>query len=263
MWGVRPMHAVHERPAQKGRQMRVRERTMDNDKMTNVIHEVIKTDSKPQEEEPRIDDLESEAVASEITVDLPGEELPEGAFVAAEEDDQDYVFLQEQIKEHTYSPRQRMKRLASLVASALVFGTIACATFYAVRPWMMERFKVEEKVVLSNDEIPEEETEPKPTPIEEKNEPETVIIETPREMTADDFRLMYQQMSGQANQVLRSIAMITSRTEQGVDWFQTSYANEASVSGVAIAETSSEILFLVPSASLQSGSQIQATFPNK
>lgn len=138
------------------------------------------------------------------------------------EEEKDYAFMQEVIKDETGSRKFKrdVRRMAGL---GLVFGLVACVTFCVFGPWIESRFGgAKEEVEIPRDEetLPEEETR--------EQDPEE-----------DSYRQMLNSLksiSEQAGKSVVSIAAVSGREEASEAKLQTS--------GVVVADNGQELLIL-------------------
>lgn len=182
-------------------------------------------------------------------------------------------FLRETIKQKPVNKKKLLRRTLITVAMAVVFGLVACFTFLVLEP------------VISNRLYPEEEAEevrfPEETVTEEMR-PEDMLVEEDVEepveggqagleeeqieellsqvqFSLNDYQLLYEEMAELAQEAGRSVVTVTSVVSD-VNWFNDIYENEASVSGIIVANNSRSILILVSAGILNDVDSIIVTF---
>lgn len=180
-------------------------------------------------------------------------------------------FLRERIKQKPVNKKKLLRRTLLTVSMAVVFGLVACLTFLILEPVISNKLHPEEEAqkVAFPEETVTEEMKPEDMVIieEEETEPVTAELEDEQieellsqvEFSLEDYRLLYQEMASLANTVNRSIVTVTGVTSD-VDWFDNTYENGASASGVIVANNGKSILILVSANVLKNVDDILVTF---
>ena len=94
----------------------------------------------------------------------------------------DYDFIREQIRERPVNRKKLLRRFALTAGMALVFGIVACLSFLILEPKLSKWLSGDEDMELKVVELPEhteEEEVYQPQIIQEEDEPEQLVIETP------------------------------------------------------------------------------------
>lgn len=182
-------------------------------------------------------------------------------------------FLRETIKQKPVNKKKLLRRTLITVAMAVVFGLVACFTFLVLEPVISNRLYPEEEPeeVRFPEETVTEEMRPEDMLIEEEqNEPvENAPAELDEEQieellsqvqfSLNDYQLLYEEMSALAEKVGRSVVTVTGVVSD-VDWLNDIYENEASASGIIVANNGKSILILVSAGTLNGAENIIVTF---
>lgn len=182
-------------------------------------------------------------------------------------------FLRETIKQKPVNKKKLLRRTLITVAMAVVFGLVASFTFLVLEPVISNRLYPEEEAeeVRFPEETETEEMKPEDMLVEEDKEPIVEIVQTELEdeqieellsqvqFGLSDYQLLYEEMASQARKASRSVVTVTSVVSD-VDWLNDIYENEASVSGVIVANNGKSILILVSAATLNGADSIIVTF---
>lgn len=180
-------------------------------------------------------------------------------------------FLREKIKQKPVNKKKLLRRTLITVAMAVVFGLVACFTFLVLEPVISNRLYPEEEAqevqfpeetvteemkpedMLVQDEIPEE---PVQTELEDEQIEELL---SQVQFNLEDYQALYAELAQLATEASRSVVTVTGVTSD-VDWFNNTYENMASVSGVIVANNGKSILVLVSAETLHSADSIIVTF---
>ena len=186
-------------------------------------------------------------------------------------------FLREKIKQKPVNKKKLLRRTVITVVMAVVFGLVACFTFLVLEPVISNRLYPEEEAqeVRFPEETVAEEMKPEDMLVEEEPEPpeepateelvDAQIEEQMEELLAqvkfglEDYKLLYEEMSELAQKVNRAVVTVTSVVSD-VDWFNDIYENEASASGIIVANNTKAILILVSAGVLNDADSIIVTF---
>ena len=182
-------------------------------------------------------------------------------------------FLREKIKQKPVNKKKLLRRTMLTVAMAVVFGLVACVTFLLLEPVISNRLYPEEEAeeVKFPEETVTEEMKPEDMLVEDEQETAAEIVQAEledeqiRELLSqvqfdlDDYQTLYDEMSELAQQVGRSVVTVTGVVSD-VDWLNDIYENEASVSGVIVANNGKSALILVNAETLYDADSIVVTF---
>lgn len=182
-------------------------------------------------------------------------------------------FLRETIKQKPVNKKKLLRRTVITVVMAVVFGLVACFTFLVLEPVISNRLYPEEEAeeVQFPEETATEEMKPEDMLVEE--EPEQIVEIVPAELEDEqieellsqvqfglsDYQLLYEEMAELAQTAGRSIVTVTSVVSD-VDWFNNIYENEASASGIIVANNGKSILILVSAGTISGAESLIVTF---
>ena len=155
----------------------------------------------------------------------------------------------------------------------MVFGLVACFTFLVLEPVISNRLYPEEEAeeVQFPEETVTEEMRPEDMLVEEEKqepeekEPEGLDDEKIEKLLSQvrfglqEYQLLYEEMAELAKTAGRSVVTVTSVVSD-VDWFNNIYENEASASGIIVANNGKSILILVSAGMLNDADSIIVTF---
>lgn len=180
-------------------------------------------------------------------------------------------FLREKIKQKPVNKKKLLRRTLITVAMAVVFGLVACFTFLVLEPVISNRLYPEEEAqeVQFPEETLTEEMKPEDMLVQDEVEEEPVQAELEDEQieellsqvqfSLEDYQAIYAELAQLATEAGRSVVTVTGVTSD-VDWFNNTYENMASASGVIVANNGKSILVLVSAETLHSADSIIVTF---
>lgn len=182
-------------------------------------------------------------------------------------------FLRETIKQKPVNKKKLLRRTLITVAMAVVFGLVACFTFLVLEPVISNRLYPEEEPqeVQFPEETATEEMKPEDMLVEEEPEVSVEIVQAELEdeqieellsqvrFSLDDYQLLYEEMAELARKAGRAVVTVTGVISD-VDWFNDIYENEASASGIIVANNGISILILVSAGTISGAESIIVTF---
>lgn len=184
-------------------------------------------------------------------------------------------FMREKIKQKPVNKKKLLRRTVSTVVMAVVFGFVACFTFLVLEPVISNRLYPEEgpKEVVFPEETKTEEMKPEDMLVNEEDvEPaetvevelvdeqiEEILSQVEFEFSLEDYQDLYSQLRKLTEDTSRAIVTVAGVTSD-VDWFNNTYENVASASGVIVANNQRDILILVSAANLKGADSIEVTF---
>lgn len=186
-------------------------------------------------------------------------------------------FLREKIKQKPVNKKKLLRRTVITVAMAVVFGLVACVTFLVLEPVISNRLYPEEEAeeVKFPEETVSEEMKPEDMLVEEEKEPVVEVVEAELgdeqidkimsqllsqvSFGLEDYQGLYEELAALAQTAGRSIVTVTAVVSD-VDWFNDIYENEASASGIIVANNGKSILILVSGSTLNDVDSIIVTF---
>ena len=182
-----------------------------------------------------------------------------------EEQQEDYAFLQETIKDERLGPKDITRKVCKWLGLGLVFGMAACVAFYALRPWAKDIFqeKPDEVEIGSDNQVQVDSSTEQST-----QTPEVVD----RELTIDDYYVLNNELKQVANEAQKSVVVVSSIEESSI-WTGSQSGVISNTSGLIVADNGRELLILAKYSPLKSlqffrvefadGSLHQASFKQK
>lgn len=177
-------------------------------------------------------------------------------------------FINEKVVKQPLTRGQIIKRLLILFLTAVIFGIVAAVSFVMSKTWL-ERFCVKEPQETASVSIPKDDpaetTTAVPVLITEKEttqEPIQEIVESAMEnyqFTIDDLNSVAAALRIQVQKADKGIVTVRS-VQQEMDWFDNPVETSGLYAGAVIAETSQELLILVPEAATLQADAIKVTF---
>ena len=180
------------------------------------------------------------------------------------QENDDYSFMQEQIKKRPINKRKLIKRAFTTGAMAIMFGIIASLVFILLEPLLTKMVSPkEEKVAISlpDPTLPEETNEILPENMVqeqqdlEKKESDTEPIASSiqkSEIEIEDYQKLYGKLASLAEETKKSMVIVNGSTSE-VDWFSNVIEKKSSVSGLLVADNGKD-LFIISNYSLISSS---------
>lgn len=159
-----------------------------------------------------------------------------------------YSFLQETIKPKPISREQFVKQLARFAVYGVILGVFACHGFFALKPWIEDKFEGDAKTVtIPEDEEPEEggdsTAEEDPVPV----------------ANADSYEEMMASMNERAAEARKGIVLIEPvKTE--ADWKEEMTGISTGAAGVITADNGQELLILAGDSVCEEASGWTVTF---
>lgn len=181
------------------------------------------------------------------------------------EQNQDYKFMQEKIKDRPLNKRKLLRRTLISASMAFVFGLVACLTFLVLEPlfsnWL---YPPEEPEIIT---LPEETKEMLPEEMlisdssleNASQEEEEESTEEKLELQVEDYQYLYTQLYELAKESTKSMVTVTGVTSD-MDWFDNPFENEGQTSGLIIANNGKDYLILVNKKTVETVENIRVTF---
>lgn len=190
------------------------------------------------------------------------------------EQKQENSFVTETIKEKPVNKRKLFRRTVATVVFAVVFGLIACLTFFFMEPIINKLLNPEE---ITRVEFPEEEQELRPEEllteetIAQQEESIQEVVEAAKEVvksgqvenaSIEEYEKIYSQLQTLAKSASESIVTVVGISEQQ-DWFAGTTENENTTAGLAVAENGAELLILADANNLQNAREYHVRLHDK
>lgn len=174
---------------------------------------------------------------------------------------EDYQFIREHRKEKPVNRKRLIHRMLETVFLAVVFAAVGCLVFVLLQPRLEEYFTPDEQPQVSfaepeQPQLPVDSTEQKE---QEKDEPDTVIIEKNTQMDLTEYQQLQNQLYDVGRDADKFIVAVTN-VKNDTDIFNTTYESAGIGSGVIIADTGDQLLILTEKKTIQGASSIRVTF---
>ncbi len=175
-------------------------------------------------------------------------------------------FIHEKVVKPRPTKKQRVMKAVCTLSSAVAFGVIAAISFQVT----LDNFKEEETIAVPTVSIPKD--EPVETSTAE-TQMETEVVETEAiEEVVQSAMEEYQLSRDGVVALSRSLKDIVDRAGASIvevrsvqsetDWFDNTVETSGAHSGIVIADTSHEILVLVPETAVEHAESIQVKLPS-
>ena len=157
-----------------------------------------------------------------------------------EPEEKKYSFLQETIKPKPISRQQLVRQLVRIAIYGVILGVFACLGFFALKPWVQDKFRGDlETVTIPEDEDPDEAEERDGT--EEDGAEEQTDTEQP--LTAESYEQIMASMNERAEEAKKGIVSVEAESEQ-TDWEDEMNGIKRSATGVITADKGQETLIM-------------------
>lgn len=183
-------------------------------------------------------------------------------------------FMREKIKQKPVNKKKLLRRTVITAVMAVVFGLVACFTFLVLEPVISSRLYPEEEPteVAFPEETVSEEMKPEDMLVKEEAEEvpepidlETVVDEQIEELLSqvefglEEYQGVYDELRKLTEEASRAVVTVAGVTSD-VDWFNNTYENVASASGVIVANNGRAMLILVSAGGLSGADSIEVVF---
>ena len=191
------------------------------------------------------------------------------------QENDDYSFMQEQIKKRPINKRKLIKRTFTTGALAIMFGVIASLVFILLEPTLTKLVSPKEEkptISLPDTTLPEEVNEVLPEDmiqdqqeLDEKDKPSepTLPIMSSIQKTdleIEDYQKLYGKLSSLAEDTKQGMVTVTGSSSD-VDWFSNVYEKKSSVSGIMVADNGTDVFIVTNYSYLSTAEEIDVTFP--
>ena len=166
-------------------------------------------------------------------------------------EEEEYSFLQEIIKDEAGDQAKWKHDVLRRIQLGLIFGLVACFTFFACKPWVEKRFEEDPtEVTIPQDEQREEEQTQQEG--EQVQEQKTVL-------TTETYQEMLNNLKQVSGEVRKSVVEIQGAvTEEELSKDQED--KEKSISGMIVADNGQELLILAGELPVKDAKIIRVTF---
>jgi serine protease Do len=190
------------------------------------------------------------------------------------EQKQGSTFVTEIVKERPVNKKKLFRRTISTVAFAIIFGLIACLTFFFMEPIINNILNPEK---ITKVKFPEEKQELKPEEllteesmaqqeesIQEVVEAAKEVVKSGQEPDASiaEYEKTYSQLQSLAKNASKAIVTVIGISEQQ-DWFAGTTENQNTTAGLIVAENGVELLILADANNLENAQEYHIRFSDK
>lgn len=166
-------------------------------------------------------------------------------------EEEEYSFLQEIIKDEAGDQAKWKHDVLRRIQLGLIFGLVACFTFFACKPWVEKRFEENPtEVTIPQDEQQEE---------EQTQQEEEQVQEQKTVLTTETYQEMLNNLKQVSGEVRKSVVEIQGAvTEEELSKDQED--KEKSISGMIVADNGQELLILAGELPVKEAKIIRVTF---
>lgn len=166
-------------------------------------------------------------------------------------EEEEYSFLQEIIKDEAGDQAKWKHDVLRRIQLGLIFGLVACFTFFACKPWVEKRFEGDPtEVTIPQDEQQEE---------DQTQQEEEQVQEQKTVLTTETYQEMLNNLKQVSGEVRKSVVEIQGAvTEEKFSKDQED--KEKSISGMIVADNGQELLILAGELPVKDAKIIRVTF---
>ena len=166
-------------------------------------------------------------------------------------EEEEYSFLQEIIKDEAGDQAKWKHDVLRRIQLGLIFGLVACFTFFACKPWVEKRFEGDPtEVTIPQDEQQEE---------NQTQQEEEQVQEQKTVLTTETYQEMLNNLKQVSGEVRKSVVEIQGAvTEEELSKDQED--KEKSISGMIVADNGQELLILAGELPVKDAKIIRVTF---
>lgn len=166
-------------------------------------------------------------------------------------EEEEYSFLQEIIKDEAGDQAKWKHDVLRRIQLGLIFGLVACFTFFACKPWVEKRFEENPtEVTIPQDEQQEE----NPTQQEEEQGQEQKTV-----LTTETYQEMLNNLKQVSGEVRKSVVEIQGAVTEE-EFSKDQEDKEKSISGMIVADNGQELLILAGELPVKEAKIIRVTF---
>lgn len=166
-------------------------------------------------------------------------------------EEEEYSFLQEIIKDEAGDQAKWKHDVLRRIQLGLIFGLVACFTFFACKPWVEKRFEGDPTEVT----IPQDEQQEKDQTQQEQEQ----VQEQKPVLTTETYQEMLNNLKQVSGEVRKSVVEIQGAvTEEKFSKDQED--KEKSISGMIVADNGQELLILAGELPVKDAKIIRVTF---
>ena len=166
-------------------------------------------------------------------------------------EEEEYSFLQEIIKDDAGDQAKWKHDVLRRIQLGLIFGLVACFTFFACKPWVEKRFEENPtEVTIPQDEQQEE---------NQTQQEEEQVQEQKTVLTTETYQEMLNNLKQVSGKVRKSVVEIQGAVTEE-EFSKDQEDKEKSISGMIVADNGQELLILAGELPVKDAKIIRATF---
>lgn len=166
-------------------------------------------------------------------------------------EEEEYSFLQEIIKDEAGDQAKWKHDVLRRIQLGLIFGLVACFTFFACKPWVEKRFEENPTEVTSPQDEQQEENQ---TQQEEEQVQEQKTV-----LTTETYQEMLNNLKQVSGEVRKSVVEIQGAVTEE-EFSKDQEDKEKSISGMIVADNGQELLILAGELPVKDAKIIRVTF---
>lgn len=166
-------------------------------------------------------------------------------------EEEEYSFLQEIIKDEAGDQAKWKHDVLRRIQLGLIFGLVACFTFFACKPWVEKRFEGDStEVTIPQDEQQEE---------NQTQQEEEQVQEQKTVLTTETYQEMLNNLKQVSGEVRKSVVEIQGAVTEE-EFSKDQEDKEKSISGMIVADNGQELLILAGELPVKDAKIIRVTF---
>ena len=166
-------------------------------------------------------------------------------------EEEEYSFLQEIIKDEAGDQAKWKHDVLRRIQLGLIFGLVACFTFFACKPWVEKRFEGDPtEVTIPQDEQQEE---------NQTQQEEEQVQEQKTVLTTEIYQEMLNNLKQVSGEVRKSVVEIQGAVTEE-EFSKDQEDKEKSISGMIVADNGQELLILAGELPVKEAKIIRVTF---
>lgn len=166
-------------------------------------------------------------------------------------EEEEYSFLQEIIKDEAGDQAKWKHDVLRRIQLGLIFGLVACFTFFACKPWVEKRFEGDPTEVT----IPQDEQQEKDQTQQEQEQ----VQEQKSVLTTETYQEMLNNLKQVSGEVRKSVVEIQGAVTEE-EFSKDQEDKEKSISGMIVADNGQELLILAGELPVKDAKIIRVTF---
>lgn len=181
---------------------------------------------------------------------------------------EEFELIREKIKSRPLNKKKLLRRVIVTVLMAIIFGAFACVTFFLLEKYFTNVLTPSNEPVAAEIKIPVDKSETLPEDMmlveeeESQTKPPVIVIESSSDINIlEEYGHLYSDLAELVKVLKRSLVTVTG-VRENVDWFNTSYENVESTTGIIVANNGIELLMLTDYTAIKNFETINVTFFN-